>query len=203
MWKLLPTILLLLIVAYTDVQAETTSVTTVTCVDTSNSPETGDITTVCTTTVVTTVTTPESTTTTTSISENLTDTGDILSNSTFGTSGSTYSGTDWTIENNTGAHNGAGSTGGSQTGGVVASGHETNISQTVTSVKTATGMSEAEVLYKFGPSDHETIRSDRLDFILSKTWFYIPIKSSTDKWITEIKFDSNGRLIKRDRYRVK
>ena len=66
-----------------------------------------------------------------------------------------------------------------------------------------TGMSEAEVLYKFGPSDHETIRSDRLDFVLSKTWFYIPIRSSTDKWITEIKFDSNGRLIKRDRYRVK
>ena len=66
-----------------------------------------------------------------------------------------------------------------------------------------TGMSEAEVLYKFGPSDHETIRSDRLDFVLSKTWFYIPIKSSADKWITEIKFDSNGRLIKRDRYRVK
>ena len=66
-----------------------------------------------------------------------------------------------------------------------------------------TGMTEAEVLYKFGPSDHETIRSDRLDFILSKTWFYIPVRSSTDKWITEIKFDSNGRLIKRDRYRVK
>ena len=40
-----------------------------------------------------------------------------------------------------------------------------------------TGMSEAEVLYKFGPSDHETIRSDRLDFVLSKTWFYIPIRS--------------------------
>ena len=65
------------------------------------------------------------------------------------------------------------------------------------------GMTEAEVLYKFGPSDHETIRSDRLDFTLSKTWFYIPVRSSTDKWITEIKFDSNGRLIKRDRYRVK
>ena len=66
-----------------------------------------------------------------------------------------------------------------------------------------TGMTEAEVLYKFGPSDHETVRSDRLDFILSKTWFYIPVRSSNDKWITEIKFDSNGRLIKRDRYRVK
>jgi len=65
------------------------------------------------------------------------------------------------------------------------------------------GMTEAEVLYKFGPSDHETIRSDRLDFILSKTWFYIPLRTSADKWITEIKFDSNGRLIKRDRYRVK
>tara|TARA_B100001250_G_C19049262_1_gene465072 strand:- start:98 stop:394 length:297 start_codon:yes stop_codon:yes gene_type:complete len=66
-----------------------------------------------------------------------------------------------------------------------------------------TGMSEAEILYKFGPSDHETIRSDRLDFVLSKTWFYIPIRSSNDKWITEIKFDSNGKLIKRDRYRVR
>ncbi len=67
------------------------------------------------------------------------------------------------------------------------------------------GMTEAEVLYKFGPSDHETIRSDRLDFVLSKTWFYIPIRGNngSDKWITEIKFDSNGRLIKRDRYRVK
>ena len=66
-----------------------------------------------------------------------------------------------------------------------------------------TGMTEAEVLYKFGPSDHETIRSDRLDFILSKTWFYIPDRSDSEKWITEIKFGSNGRLIKRDRYRVK
>ena len=66
-----------------------------------------------------------------------------------------------------------------------------------------TGMTEAEVLYKFGPSDHETIRSDRLDFILSKTWFYIPDRSDSEKWITEIKFDSNGRLIKRERYRVK
>jgi|TARA_B100001996_G_scaffold380591_1_gene368297 hypothetical protein len=66
-----------------------------------------------------------------------------------------------------------------------------------------TGMTEAEVLYKFGPSDHETVRSDRLDFILSRTWFYIPTRTSTDKWITEIKFDSNGKLIKRDRYRVK
>ena len=66
-----------------------------------------------------------------------------------------------------------------------------------------TGMTEAEILYKFGPSDHETIRSDRLDYTLSRTWFYIPVRNSNNKWITEIKFDSNGKLIKRDRYRVK
>jgi len=149
MWKLLPTILLLLIVAYTDVQAETTSVTTVTCVDTSNSPETGDITTVCTTTVVTTVTTPESTTTTTSIAQNLTSSGDILDNSQFVNpeeNNNNYSDEGWTITNG-GSHNSASGTGAASpnVGGVVASGNTTNISQTVTSIKSKTGMSDAEI----------------------------------------------------------
>jgi hypothetical protein len=146
MWKLLPTILLLLIVCYTDVQAETTSVTTVTCVDTSNSPETGDITTVCTTTVVTTVTTPESTTTTTSVSENLTDSGNILTNSTFG-SGTTFDGSGWTVED-AGSHPAQPSYGGPDAptvGGSVAAEDDTVITQTVSSVKTATGMSDAEI----------------------------------------------------------
>lgn len=78
------------------VYAETTTETTVTCVDTvvpvvtENSPVEGDTTTTttttrnCTTTVVTTTTTPASTTTTTTVSENLTDSGNILTNSTFG-----------------------------------------------------------------------------------------------------------------------
>ena len=150
MWKLLPTVLLLLIVCYTDVQAETTQVTSVTCVDTSNSPETGDITTVCTTTVVTTVTTPESTTTTTTVAENLTSSGDILENSDFKhASNNNYGADGWTITNNPGYHNSAGTTGGDSTGGVVASGHNTNISQTVTSVKSETNMSDAEIKHGF------------------------------------------------------
>jgi hypothetical protein len=65
------------------------------------------------------------------------------------------------------------------------------------------GMTEAEVLYRIGPYDHETIKSDRYNYILRKTWFYIPPQNSTHKWITELKFDANGVLISRDRYRVK
>ena len=150
MWKLLPTFILLLLVCFTEVQAETTQVTSVTCVDTDNSPVEGDTTTVCTTTVVTTVTTPESTTTTTSISENLTSSGDILTNSDFKhASNNNYGADGWTITNNPGYHNTAGTTGGDSTGGVVASGHNTNISQTVTSVKSETGMSEAELQHGF------------------------------------------------------
>ena len=66
-----------------------------------------------------------------------------------------------------------------------------------------TGMSEGEVLYKFGNPDHETIRSDRLDFTLSKTWYYIPELAIHNNWITEIKFDSNVKVIKRERNRGK
>ncbi|SVA43929.1 uncharacterized protein METZ01_LOCUS96783, partial [marine metagenome] len=126
-------------------------VTSVTCVNTENSPVEGDTTTVCTTTVVTTVTTPESTTTTTTVAENLTSSGDILSNSTFGGPSTQYSATDWTVETNPGAHSGtnAYNNGGSTVGGAVASGDQTVISQTVSSVKTATGMSEAELQHGF------------------------------------------------------
>lgn len=150
MWKLFPTFILLLLVCFTEVQAETTQVTTVTCVNTENSPVEGDTTTVCTTSVVTTVTTPESTTTTTSISENLTSSGDILENSDFKhASNNNYGADGWTITNNPGSHSSAGSTGGDSTGGVVASGHNTNISQTVTSIKSETNMSEAEIQHGF------------------------------------------------------
>ena len=65
------------------------------------------------------------------------------------------------------------------------------------------GMTEAEVLYRVGPYDHETIKSDHYNHIFSKTWFYIPSKKGTNKWITELKFNGNGVLISRDRYRVK
>jgi hypothetical protein len=63
-------------------------------------------------------------------------------------------------------------------------------------------ITEAEVLYKFGAPDHETVNSDFHRNILSKTWFYIPKKNGTNKWISEFKFDGNGRLITKDRYRI-
>ena len=68
-------------------------------------------------------------------------------------------------------------------------------------IKLRKGMSEAEVLYRLGSPDHETIKSDYHHNILRKSWFFIPAKSS-DKWITEIEFNSNGRIINLDRNRV-
>jgi hypothetical protein len=64
-------------------------------------------------------------------------------------------------------------------------------------------ISEAEVLYKFGAPDHETINSDYHHNILTKTWFYIPHGNGSNKWITEFKFNGNGKLISKDRYRAR
>ena len=69
-------------------------------------------------------------------------------------------------------------------------------------IKLRKGMSEAEVLYRLGSPDHETIKSDHHHNILRKTWFFIPALRSSDKWITEIELDSNGRIINLDRNRV-
>jgi len=70
-------------------------------------------------------------------------------------------------------------------------------------IKLRKGMSEAEVLYRLGNPDHETVRSDYHHNILRKSWFFIPKQRSSDKWITEIEFDSRGRIIKLDRNRIK
>jgi len=69
-------------------------------------------------------------------------------------------------------------------------------------IKLRKGMSEAEVLYRIGAPDHETVRTDYHHNILRKSWFFIPAQKSTDKWITEIEFDSNGRIINLDRNRT-
>lgn len=65
------------------------------------------------------------------------------------------------------------------------------------------GMSEAEVLYRLGPYDHETVAVGLYNNVLHKTWYYIPLpdENSNRKWITEIRFDGNGRVITRDRYK--
>lgn len=65
------------------------------------------------------------------------------------------------------------------------------------------GMSEAEVLYRLGPYDHRIVESDRYNYTFAKTWFYIPSQRNANKWITELRFNSAGRLIARDRYRVR
>ena len=67
------------------------------------------------------------------------------------------------------------------------------------------GMSEAEILYRLGPYDHETIAHDYYQNIMHKTWFYIPTQSevSNRQWITEIKFNSQGVVTQLNRYRVR
>lgn len=64
-------------------------------------------------------------------------------------------------------------------------------------------VSEAEVLYRLGPPDHETINDDCYHKVLNKTWFYIPANKGSNKWISEFRFNANGRLISKDRYRVR
>ena len=71
-------------------------------------------------------------------------TDNLLSNSTFGT-GTTYSDTGWTISGYDSSHNYISSAGGNDPGGAVASGKDTNIEQTVSSIKTAAGMTVNEI----------------------------------------------------------
>lgn len=64
------------------------------------------------------------------------------------------------------------------------------------------GMSEAEVLYRVGPYDHETVRFDYYNNIQKKTWYYIPIRNTSNSWITEITFNGSGIIQSLERYRV-
>ena len=71
-------------------------------------------------------------------------TDNLLSNSTFGT-GTTYSDTGWTISGYDSSHNYISSGGGNDPGGAVASGKDTNIEQTISSIKTAAEMTVNEI----------------------------------------------------------
>ena len=79
----------------------------------------------------------------TAISETVT-TDNLLSNSTFGT-GTTYDSTGWTISSGTSGHGDTTIGGGNDPGGSVAATGNTNIEQTVGSIKTAAGMTVNEV----------------------------------------------------------
>jgi len=71
-------------------------------------------------------------------------TDNLLSNSTFGT-GTTYDSTGWTISSGTSGHGNITVGGGNDPGGSVASTGNTNIEQTISSVKTAAGMTVNEI----------------------------------------------------------
>ena len=63
------------------------------------------------------------------------------------------------------------------------------------------GMTEAEVLYRLGPYDHEAIYYGHYDAPVKKVWYYIPNGHYSGDWITEITFDSNGLVQKLDRFK--
>ena len=70
-------------------------------------------------------------------------------------------------------------------------------------IKLRKGMSEAEVLYRVGPPDHETSRTDFFHDVVRRTWFFIPSQQGSGKWISEIEFDASGRIINLDRNRLR
>ncbi|MGE0383733.1 MAG: hypothetical protein AB7Q97_03330 [Gammaproteobacteria bacterium] len=61
------------------------------------------------------------------------------------------------------------------------------------------GMSEAEVMYRLGPFDRESVLQDGHHGPLRKKWYYIPDGHYSGEWITEITFDGNGRVKRIDR----
>lgn len=65
------------------------------------------------------------------------------------------------------------------------------------------GMSEAEVLYRAGPADYESLSTDRHHNILRRVWYYIPPGGGSDAWITEIEFDRSGSVQSLQRYRAR
>lgn len=62
-----------------------------------------------------------------------------------------------------------------------------------------TGMSQAEVLHRVGPPDQESVFDGGYYGPAKVIWYYMPQRSSG--WITEIIFDSNGRIKDMKRYK--
>lgn len=70
-------------------------------------------------------------------------------------------------------------------------------------IRLKNGMSEAEVLYRVGTPDHESLYMDYHHNVLRKVWYYIPARTASNAWITEITFDHAGvvQSLQRDRAR--
>jgi hypothetical protein len=65
------------------------------------------------------------------------------------------------------------------------------------------GMSEAEVLYRIGPYDHQSVYHDHYDYVTKKIWYYIPDGSYSGDWITEITFDRHGIVTELNRFKAR
>lgn len=61
------------------------------------------------------------------------------------------------------------------------------------------GMSQAEVEYRVGPPDRESVLDGGLYGVTKTIWYYIP--KGPNGWITEITFDANGRIKDKKRYK--
>lgn len=70
-------------------------------------------------------------------------------------------------------------------------------------IKLAHGMSEGEVLFRVGPSDHESVYTDYHHNVIRKVWYYLPARETSDSWITEIEFDQAGVIQSLNRYRAR
>ena len=65
------------------------------------------------------------------------------------------------------------------------------------------GMTEAEVLYRVGRFDYESVRTDFHRNVVEKRWYYIPHQNGSNKWITEIVINHFGKIKSMDRYRAR
>lgn len=124
-------------------QSNVTSTSTSVDVVQQNTPQQGDITTTTTTTTNTTTTTTVPGYNQNVVSEQTTQTGNVLTNSSFGT-GSSYSDDGWTITGFDSGHYGLSSGGGNTPGGSFASGYDSKIEQSI-SVKDDGELTQAEI----------------------------------------------------------
>lgn len=70
-------------------------------------------------------------------------------------------------------------------------------------IRLSIGMTEAEILYRLGPYDHETVTYSYHYYPLFKTWYYLPApgEATSNAWITEIRIDNRGVVTALDRYK--
>ena len=125
------------------VKSDVTSTSTSADVVQQNIPQQGDISTTTTTTTTTITTTTVPGYNQNIVSEDTTQTGDVLTNSTFGT-GTSYSNDGWTITGYNCGHNNVSQGGGNSPGGSFCSGYDSKIEQTI-SVKDDAELSQAEI----------------------------------------------------------